>query len=508
MKKRKGIALIWVVLISVLVFVSIIGIYLKIVPEKNISLGRTSSTRAIAAAEGGLSQVIFDIRSVDPVKEDWIEGSESPHIPNLMLSEILSVLKDSTGNVVINKTVPFDPKTPNVTYEVKLRKNTTKSDSWDLSGSKSFYLDAYILGTVYKDVSKNEVLARKAIATELVYTINVEESLYKDYALYSECSVTVGGSAEILRDIGADKDANIYGAGSCDNKYALNINGQPTIEGTLYLPTGKSYDYKKGIATYIDQLPPLEINIELMKDLADKFKTGAPPYDGSGYDFNNDGLKDPTPDVTSLISIIQNPMYLGPEGSNPTLEGIFRFYQDLKSMGGLFAPLVGPLRMAAMNLASMANAIVYYHQGEIEFPGGTLPVNAQLEGILVIEGNLGLRGQFSINYEVDDKGKPTTPNNNKLAIVTTNNLSIDVHGQAKVNALLLSKGNTDINAAGTFEITGSILAEGEIKFNAGTLKFNYSEGLYDWFFAPVISTGVNQSSNTWKEISFDEFQNP
>ncbi|MGB9770319.1 hypothetical protein, partial [Caldisericum exile] len=63
--RRKGVALITVILISALVLTSIIGIVLKVVPEKAISNAQSTSQRALTAAEACVSQIAFDLRNAD-----------------------------------------------------------------------------------------------------------------------------------------------------------------------------------------------------------------------------------------------------------------------------------------------------------------------------------------------------------------------------------------------------------------------------------------------------------
>jgi hypothetical protein len=172
--------------------------------------------------------------------------------------------------------------------------------------------------------------------------------------------------------------------------------------------------------------------------------------------------------------------------------------------GGDFAPLLvgSPLWEAADKLRDLAYTIVYYHQGPMTFPSGTLPNPAELEGVLVLDGSLFLTGQPRINY--DDEGNVLS--DKELAILVKGDTSIKVDGGTKINCLIYSEGTTEVKCAGTFEVTGGIVSKGDIKFNAGDLYYYYPGNMLDLEVeAPTAEMEAEEGPSTWKEISYDAF---
>ena len=125
--KRKGMALITVVLISALLFVSIIGITLKVVPENKIIVARSSSQRALTAAETGLSHVLFNLRNADFMTDTTAPSGMPEYLD-------IADVKAIASNTAVYLLAPdlgehaYSTGTPYVTYWVKIKK--TGGDTW------------------------------------------------------------------------------------------------------------------------------------------------------------------------------------------------------------------------------------------------------------------------------------------------------------------------------------------------------------------------------------------
>jgi len=178
LRKRKGMALITVVLIAALFLVSIVGISAKVITEKKVSNARASSERALVAAETGLSQTLFNLRNAD-----FMAGTTAPStdLEYLKIDDVTNIASGPSPfpELVVNKTTepppPFGTNIPYVIYQVKIVK--TGGDVWTPSDdpsdeTKNVSLKIYSLGTVYNDPSKAEVLARRVVRTTCTVDFN------------------------------------------------------------------------------------------------------------------------------------------------------------------------------------------------------------------------------------------------------------------------------------------------------------------------------------------------
>jgi hypothetical protein len=507
-KKRNGFALIYTVLIGALVLISIVGLTMRVVPENAITKARTHSQRALSTAEAGVSQVLFDLRNFgsDPdLPNDFDPKSGSSHYLNA--PDIKSLI-DSTGGVIpydIQVTNPSSSSSDNfeTSYQAKIKVNSNDTTS------KILDVDLYVLGTV-KDRSEN-VLAREAIKTN--FTINYKiDPVYGtkttkkwvpgtssgvfDYALYSGGDIVFGGSAQTV-------EGSIHAVGSIDLGTAQNqvrVGGGGDAEAERNI-TGKGIVSGKSIRGAIPVTFP-ELNIDAYKGLADAFRSGEPPYNGSNPDF---------PNITNpkVKAVIQS--YLGAPGSSSSLEGINNFYDALKNgTTGL-----SPLELAAANLnLTTAKNIVYYVQGDVH-------INGQFEciGTLVVDGDLMINGHATI-------GDPSDPG--AAAILVKGNIDLS-NGTADLYGLFYA--TEGLRGTGTFYCEGSIATKGTIDVRGNyTVKYHditnanlgiSDPGHYETTETPVL-TGYNYSVTSaagagtssspsdykWWKVSFDEFQNP
>jgi hypothetical protein len=548
MLKRKGIALISVVLISALVFVSIIGIVLKIVPEKNISVARVSSERALSAAEGGISNIYFALLNSD-IKDENVSNVEEAL--NLDPSEI-STFKNNLINVIVtlanfspNSTAvsvgefKFDTN-PYTTFYIKMKRLpkgdcaecVDDSETWDSQeanqssdGSKTIRIAIYSLGTIYKGSSKNsEVAARKAVESEMNITYN-KETIYKpgsdpvdvppkpegnsgvfNYALTSGEDINFGGNSQVIKgDIRANGDVNL---GTQQNKVRVKdgiIYTSGVVKGDGKIIGGKEEGYAK-----IDWP---ELSLDYYQSLYNNFLTGKFPYDGSpvvnskGEQIIDNEVPLYYPDTRdgTIQNIINT--YLNDENLEP-LDRIEKFYSDLQNKDGLFAPLVGPYILAWEQLKDRAKFIVYYIDGDVHVNS-----NKTLSGTFVINGDLRINGNYTINSD------------GSLAFLVSGDI-IKANGNAEVNGFLYADGDLSLGT-GNFTVNGGIVTKGTINVS-GSIDVTYVP-MYDDMLTSIsgepgytipgseetnflnksVIEKVEQSQTpSWKEISYDKFLNP
>jgi len=221
LRKRKGMALITVVLIAALFLISIIGISAKVISEKKVSNARASSERALVTAETGFSQTLFDFRNVN-FDSGTIEPLDVTHY--LTLPKIKEIAGNPVNHITDCTEQAYSGLTdvPYVTYYIKIKRLSGGYEGiWDPDTSgdydaRDIPVQIYSLGTVYSDSTKAEVLARRIVTTECNITFYKEsETTYEgssevfEYGLFSGGDISFGGGAQ-------EVDGNIYAGGNID----------------------------------------------------------------------------------------------------------------------------------------------------------------------------------------------------------------------------------------------------------------------------------------------------
>ena len=513
--KRKGVALITVILISALLFVSIIGITLKVVPENKIIAARSASQRALEAAETGLSQIAFDLRNTHfeedpPVIEPtdlfhYLKIDEVENIPKLLIGSVISSF--SEGDYIYSSGPPY------VRYKVKIKKTGGYvNPSWIPTSviDDKIKIEVYALGTVYKDSSTSDssVLARRAVSAE--YEISFSQktgSVVFDYALFSGGKIDFTGGSDVT--IGGNIFANgdITFNGDCTfNKFWVDLNkdgiqgedvnkgvdededGDEWFDSTVYANDGlkgSGYGGDYNIPPdNPDEIPFSSLNLQYYQDLANAFKTGSPPYDGSDANYPN----------ISALSELEKAIIFGSDylGNSDPITGIKNFYWDLvkdsdhNDHGNLNN--LDPLRL--VDLATKAKYIVYYIDGKAQIKD-----DFYCEGVIAINGKLVITGSGSVNPGV------SIPN---LSLLVKDD--IQINNNAQLNGLIYTEGHLQITGGSNIIVTGSLVSKYDVSLN------NIASITYVPLDVPNTSitgaaeiTTVEQTSSSWKEISFDEF---
>ncbi|PMP66980.1 MAG: hypothetical protein C0189_04035 [Caldisericum exile] len=487
--RRKGVALITVILISALVLTSIIGIVLKVVPEKAISNAQSTSQRALTAAEACVSQIAFDLRNADL-------GNNVINPPNvyhyLTVDNVKSIVKNGAGYILELNEASLS-SSPDTYYKAKI-KRLSKGDvnGWDpdtgLDGDKTIFIGIYALGMVKQN---GQIVSQSAVYTEMAVTYHkktipatqvMPNSAVFNYGIFSGSDIAFNGNAQEVA-------GNVFANGNIDlgpAKGKIRIAYDPTYGGGTAYAVGQITG--KGVAQ-VGAKPgqnPIEfpmLNTDYYKAFALAFKTGQKPYDGSVSGFPN--TTDPI--VKSIIV-----SYLG-STYNSTINQIAAFYNDLSNKSGLFAGLdVAKWQQ----LKSYAKNIVYFVEGDVHING-----NVKLQGTIVINGNLIING----NSTVDNDGA--------LAMLVNGNVEL-ANGNALLKGIFYTTGS--FTGGGTFDLYGALVSKGAVNLN----------GTYNVYYRPVdmsnlsivgtpgssgsvqnIITSAEQSGNAWRKISIDDFIN-
>jgi hypothetical protein len=520
-KRRRGFALIWVVLIGALIFVGIVGLTLRVVPESMITVARTHTQRALSVAEDGTSRVLFDLRNF----KDNVFDSNSNTIEHYLKSgEIKSlidassgIIDPSNGKYITNPSPPSD-ESFETSYQAKIKviNNNTVDKVLDI--------DLYTLGTVSN--RNGNVLARKAIKTSFKVEYKKEDTSTEghwekefnssvfDYALFSGADINFTGSAQTV-------SGNIHAVGTIDLGNAQNqvrVGGGGDAEAEVKIQgagavTGSS----------LSGSPPSpkitfpDINIVIYKVLADDFRDGTIPYDGtetaSGY-----------PNTNNLFLKPAIQAYLGASGTSSTVSGIQDFYTNLMAGTGEFSVAQVKDPDALKTLQDNVKAAVFYVDADSPLNGGNGDGEIQSGEEIKINGNYSFQGTIVINGTLTLNGNATigdvnTPGGSAILVngdIDTSKLT----GTAALYGAYYSNGS--ITGKGTFDCYGSIVTKGSID-----LKGNYSvtyvpinnpnlgvtetshwvDGKPGEILYSVISaaSGSGTSSYSWKEISKEAF---
>jgi len=528
LRKRKGMALITVVLIAALFLISIIGISAKVITEKKVSNARSSSERALVAAETGLAQGLFNLRNADFVNEITVPNPYNPEqITYISYAEVADIAKVNSPHpfpAYSEETVPGGTGTPYVTYQVKIEK--TEGGAFDPEVQPDVAtVNIYSLGTVYNNNVDKTVLARKVIETECQITFNsVPQNVGVDYGILA------GGNINFIGSSNKVFSGDIYAGGNIEknseNKESIVLDGDAFAhEGIDDYIVPDDLQKHEGAPAINDKIQIIINDLEgYDQDMADAFKTGSYPYDGTvgGYpNTDTSSLGDPSLSKTQVDNIIND--YLG---DNNNLVKIASFYNDLVSGKitedpGLTLDAIAFINNWKETEECLSNIVCYY-EGDFDFQSFKDLIYEEdgekkldLGGVLIVDGDLKINTKIIIN-----------PDSNPLLVRVTGN--VDLAGHATFNGNIFASaedankkigvGNFTLNGAlvtprdigvnGQFTCNGSLISEGSIDLN-GTTNITFIDtglGEIEVELNNTLGkvTGAPITPSSWEEISYEE----
>jgi len=450
--KRKGIALIWVILTSALILVSIIAISIKTMPEKQILNSREYSQRALAVAESGLANAVNKVRTDETVRNMLMNNDHYEYHED----DYDSGMPDSSG--VIS------------TYEVKIVGNP---DGYTFKS----------LGTV-KDSQGNEI-AKKVIKVDYSGKFPIS-----DYALYSYSKIHVQ-NGNVYGDVFAND--SIYFRDGDD----LNGKAWCATEGGI---KGVPENYTGSIP-----FPGVELNT-VQKPRWQEFLTGSPPYDGNSPGYPNTGLL-----LSYLGSLGYSPVDSNGDGFPDALtqtqfEKLFQAIRTVPPPAGIYFNLIKNLQetLATGNL-------VFYIQPDgknkpVDFSDPMYKNEPFLQGLIIIQGDLKITSE-NLQIGVDPY---------KTSILVTGTVDVATACTIKGLLYIMgtTKSGNDpalsISANGGLTLDGSIVAKGTIVLNSDKLTIKWAENeIYQKYIKEDILQSVESKltpvPGSWKEIAADEF---
>jgi len=473
---RKGIALLWVVLTSALILVAILGISMRVVPQKKVENSREYTQRALAVAESGMAAITYDLRT------DTLAPSASG--PVVLKSYLQSL---SVGGSYDSTPVNYDSGAVasgyDSTYQVRIKKTST---------GYTFYS----LGTVAKPGSTP--LARQAITVQ--YSGNFPLGTY---ALLSTTTIDLH-NGDVIGSVFANTSVTIR-----DSNGLTGGAAYAGLRGTLDLdpsvPSG-------GNTNPLISLPNNIITLQIAE--WQKFLSGLSPYDGKTVGKTVDYPDTSTPEVKSFLRYSQLILDTGPV-TGPVTQTAFETYlnalKDYSTVPGV------PQQAGARYLAGFMGkgTLMYYITGGKKGMD-SMDLNG-LEGTFIIEGDLKLTSQTTIGVDPS-----VDPNGSYRTAVLVNNGSVTVAaGGASINGLLYINSPTgtaiSFTGAGGFTLHGSIVTySGGIvqKSNGGASKsdatytFAQNRIYQDYLQESIEEASGSQVSpvpSSWQQISYDRF---
>jgi len=549
--KRKGIALITVVLISALIFASIVGITLKVIPENKIVAARSASQRALSAAETGLSQALFNLRNADFIsggRTTVPPGTTDSSLTYLTINDVENIAKATAGAVLPSTSttygevpVPGGNGVPYVTYQVKIKKisGDSFSESYD-KNTLDNVLEIYSLGTVY-DKQGGNVVARKAIMMSCATTFKVNPATPEtpgSNPVNVNYGIVSGGNMNFVGNANRVFQGDIYAGGDI-MKNSNNDNSTIVLDGNAYahgsvdpgiVPDAvppKKYEGVSSPSSTIDKIIT-ELS-KYNKSLADAFIAGAYPYDGTVDGYPNTNLNDSTtfPDLTvddkEKISEIMSDYLLdsyiapkNPHDSDYDGRNVLTFYNDIIS-GKIKSDNITKISTFGLSsftsffneLATAKDKIIVYYNGSFDKSQEVDQLfNLNIGGTIVVEGDLKINSSGTINQ-----------NNNSLLLVVKGN--IDLAGGATLNCgktgelggIFASGENAnskvgvgnftlngylvtprDIDVNGTFSCNGTLMTKGSIDLQGTTNITFVNRGLGNIQVIPMPPSGPEPAS--------------
>ncbi|MEM3422989.1 MAG: hypothetical protein QXE51_00250 [Nitrososphaeria archaeon] len=477
-----GFALIVTMLVGLLFFSYVFSVSSQLLTERSVSNNSTYSQLASLAAEACVSQIMADLRSTN--LQDKVVNAPDAYLTASVVSNLVKYPPLTYWAVLSEKQYKTLPNTFYKANIVRIPKGFT--DGWDpdagLDGSRLIYLGVYAMGIVKRG---NVPIAQKAVYTELVVeyykkTLNINVTIFSNngvfqYGLFSGVDISFSGSSqEVGGSIFANRNIDLG-----TSPHERVVGGNAYAGGTI-VGKGKVSGSKNPNQTPIEF--PV-INIDYYKALANAFKNGYKPYDGSVPNFPN------TADSLNK-AVVQ--YYLGNTYSS-SYDAVVQFLNDLDSKTGAFAGL-DPARWIALK-SSLKNMVFF------------------IDGSLHINGNVRLGGVFVVNGNVVVNGNATFDSLGSFALLVNGNFDYG-NGNANVKGFIYTNGS--FTGSGSFYNEGGIIAKTSIALTGNfTVKYvppssdllalNPSAGYSTAGSVKNFIYYAEQSPNAWREITVDDF---
>ena len=449
---RKGVALLWVVLTSALILVAIVGISMRIVPQKQLANAANYTQRALAVAESGLAEATFKLRSQDKDFLDQLDPTKT------------AAPKYDSGVQGFDSGVGTDDST----YRVVVKPASS-------GGGYVFYS----LGTFGP---QDAPLARQAISVR--YSINFP---FGKYALYSEKKIDLQN--------GTISGGGVYGD-------VVDIKNGSLTGGTAYYTSSGSVP-SGTLSQQVAEVSFPTISMGTYRDQWNAFLNGT--Y--SGFIINALGGTDGGLSYDAITRLYSGAAYQSATtgtGKDKRAAGFEELFREIKNPS--LAPATYYDAAVALKTQLTDGNLTFDIKpntsgGEVDFSDAQLFSTAPyLQGVIIVEGDLKLSSNNLQIGVVPSKTAVLVSGMCTVGNAATINGFLYIAGEGKHgNDPLLS-----CKASGGLTVNGSIVAKGTISANSAGLSVTWQDNdVYTNELGKVPPPSAVPSS--WRQISYDEF---
>lgn len=492
MKRRRGMALLTVVLLAALVLAAVAVTSSQVIAEKSIDTSEWGFKKALSVAETGLAVTEADLRSAILTGSTWTIATPDGRDTYLKQADIAAIataanttVLDTVGPAAYYKSFP-DSRSR---YRIKVKMLSAGS------ASGSMRIGLYALGEVYAgDAAQSGavLLGRRVLYEEATVTfINNPTSTNAafNYGLFSGDGINFGSSAnpQVL-------NGSIYARGIID------LGSKPRVpNGTVYCGAGGSVKGNSGADTVVPavkgtalDIPFPQLDIAFYDQMANDFKAGQGAFGSSatgGY-----------PNTVPYKTILQETKYLSPSGTPSTLGGVALLYQDLSNNSGDWKDVAG-----RTDLLSKLKYAVYH----VVYDGSTITNFTTLGAVMITGPNVG--GQWTTTT-VKFSGQTQVTDPGGLALLIDGGITVSGGGNVdpNVNGLLYMTGTLDAGT-GHFSVKGAVVSGGTMGPLNGDFQVDY-QAIANMPNMSIVGGTTTSSlagvAGTWVEKDLAKFNNP
>jgi len=526
--KRRGVALLIVIMVAALVLVAVVGVSAYVSSEQTIVVSDNGFKASLSVAEAGITEAVTNFRRVQ-----WHSSTDIEFPPGAYLTAdmVRAMATGAVGTVAVHSDPAFRPfqTDPTSIFQVKLKK--VSGPVWDpTSGftNQVVRIGVYSLGEKYVNASSaasrdpNGLVGRRVLYSEYDVTYELTPGTAPtmqspfEYALLSGGMIDLSGSAKIIGssvrsngvvDVGQHRHNSVFYAPPYSNpvpdtkpyKYfvetidGITSNGQGGNDSSLWVQP-PTQDFVFG-----------NIYMPYYLNMFNNFRSGTGFYGGNGTygagDPDHQEIHYPNTSDPYVKNLLQGSF----PGSSARMDEITTFCDNVLNLKGAYsltASGITPSASAALqDLQKNLERATYYVQGPASTTGGTM------QGTIVVNGNLTLGGNASVSAGMGG-----------IALLVHGNLDKGTGDVTVVGSVYADGKITQMG--GNFTIHGSIATQGAMDMVSGSFTVDFVPTLTD----PEIVVGATPPGVTgsitgvipltgaqgkWSEMGYDSaFWNP
>jgi hypothetical protein len=505
--KRRGVALLTVLVITAIVLVAVVGVSTYVSSEQTMVVSDNGFKASLSVAEAGITEAVTNLRRTTWNSSGNIELPTGAYLTSDM---IVAMAVGPVGRVVAGPAPHTFPNTTSV-FQVKLRK--VSGPNWNGTGpfeDQVVRVGVYSLGEKYVNGTRNasELVGRRVLYSEYDVTYDlvpgtapIMESPFA-YGLLSGGMIDLGGNATIIGasirsngviNVGSHKHSALFpGDATAPYKYTVQ-----TANGITSTGQGGT-DSSKWVVAPPQDFALGNVYMPHYLNMFNDLRSGTGFYSGTG-DPLHPTIVYPNTNNSFLQALIQRD--LGTPGTTATFAQIQTFCDNvLHSLNGYSTTTINVSAIAALlSLQANLERATYYVDGPVTTNGGTMM------GTIAVNGDLTLNGNADLSAGTGG-----------IALLVHGNL-VKGNGTAVVVGSIYADGKiTQMN--GTFDVYGSVATQGAMDKVSGTFTVHFVPTLIDLEIVvgetPAGVTGsieavvpLTGADGKWSERDYSAFQN-